>query len=213
MRIFRDLEIYGDAAARSELFDSLRKTKFESFLRNTKREEDLDDLKSSEVDLLCFDVTDNKMPSASIFLMNDRDKVFVSNVVPHDVGHLEFDEYNSIVKRFHEEAIAPLSKESLNIEITDGEYDVEAEIPKSLTEKLKAFSRCANRSTGSSHPLDRARWFAVISESHRLERPLESYILFRWLKDDEGWPEDTASNLCSEYEFGLDLLEYYDSDA
>ena len=75
---------------------------------------------------------------------------------------------------------------------------------------LNRFSVTANKSTGSSHPSDRCRWFEFIFAAHRAQGRLDSDILARWLAEVEDWPSEVANDLVIQYEFGIALLTEYD---
>ncbi|WFU71056.1 hypothetical protein [Bradyrhizobium sp. CB2312] len=68
----------------------------------------------------------------------------------------------------------------------------------------------ANKSTGSSHPLDQQRWLRFLILAHCSAQKPDGERLRRWLMEVEG-DEDHALKLVIEYEFGLDLLNAYDS--
>ena len=81
---------------------------------------------------------------------------------------------------------------------------------------LRRFSSAANRSTGSSHPLDERRWMefviACAQATPRQDRPplsptLNGGLLKRWLTEVDAWAADVASHLVELYEFGSSLIE------
>lgn len=76
---------------------------------------------------------------------------------------------------------------------------------------LHRFSVTANKSTGSKHPSDRRRWFDFIFAAHRAQSRLDSQILARWLTEVEEWPSEVVEDLVIQYEFGVALLEEYES--
>ena len=79
-------------------------------------------------------------------------------------------------------------------------------------EKLHTFSACANKSTGSSHPMDETRWYAFLMATHTERSSLAPESLRRWLQEEEGWDEDHAWKLSIEYETARSLFTYYDSE-
>ena len=82
--------------------------------------------------------------------------------------------------------------------------------PLERADALRRFSAAANKATGSSHPLDRTRWFAFLLSVHGVTPSLDADRLARWLVEVEGWSDDKAHDLVVEYEFGLALLDEYD---
>lgn len=67
---------------------------------------------------------------------------------------------------------------------------------------------CANKSTGSAHPLDKERWneFMISVVNKHEDLPLDA--LNEWLLDD-GFSEDMAHKLLIEFENGTNLLKQF----
>jgi hypothetical protein len=74
--------------------------------------------------------------------------------------------------------------------------------------QLCQFSRTANKSTGSSHPVDRREWFAFLVALHRSGQKVDADAVVRWLTEEEKWPEAVAGKLGVVFEFGMGLLNY-----
>src|SRR5436190_867887 len=62
--------------------------------------------------------------------------------------------------------------------------DLQADLGETVFRALVAFSRSANRTTGSSHPMDRERWFAFLVAAHRSHVDLSVDVLAKWLALD-----------------------------
>lgn len=75
---------------------------------------------------------------------------------------------------------------------------------------LKKFSVAANKSNGRGHPADDERWMEFLIIAHQNNEPLTASQLRQWLIQEGRWPEEIASYLCSDYEYGRDLLSKYD---
>ena len=78
---------------------------------------------------------------------------------------------------------------------------------------MQLFSTCANKSTGSIHPLDRKRWFDFICLAYKNNdyRELSESYLEVFLVEEFGWSQKWASKLASEYYFGINLLKHWES--
>lgn len=152
---------------------------------------------------------DSTLPAAglSIFQKND-DTWYIPNVVPIESGQLSYEEYNKIITDFYEACLLPVSaKHGIVVEITTGELkdeDIVGDIPAKL---LRTFSSCANKSTGSAHPLDRNRWFAFIVEACKSKDDIDTGDLRRLLQQ-QGWSDEIALDLVIEFEFGRDLIKH-----
>ena len=82
--------------------------------------------------------------------------------------------------------------------------DLSKYLSKESEQMLSTF--CGNPSTGSAHPLDNKRWnnFMINVVNKQEDLPLEA--LREWLLED-GFSEDVASDLLSEFEVGTELLK------
>lgn len=152
---------------------------------------------------------DSNLPAAGLSIFQkDASTWFIPNVVPIASGQLSYEEYNCIITEFYDSFLSPASeKHGIVVEITTGELrdeDVVGETPAKL---LNVFSNCANKSTGSSHPMDRKRWFAFIVEASRSKNEIDTENLRRLLMQ-QGWSDESALDLVIEFEFGRDLIEH-----
>ena len=150
-------------------------------------------------------------PSASLFLLpvdGSPPSLSCVNVIPRDTHELSHDEYNSIVGEFATEFVGPVADRlGLEVDLEAPALPFAAYFSDEAHERLSAFSATANRSTGSSHPSDRARWYRFIERVHDDGGRFEEDVLYAWLVR-EGWTPDRASRLVSEATFGLGLLAH-----
>lgn len=148
-------------------------------------------------------------PSASLFLLpvdGSPPALSCVNVVPRDTHELSHDEYNAIVGEFATEFVGPIANRlGLDVDLEAPALPFTAYFSDEARRRLSAFSATANRSTGSSHPSDRARWYRFIERVYDDGSRLDEDVLYSWLVG-EGWSPDRASRLVSEATFGLGLL-------
>lgn len=154
---------------------------------------------------------DEMIPAAVVTLFPEGDVGYkVTNVVPSELHMLTHHQYNSVLKDFIER-VAKRVFLSIEIRLSKDTASLTDWTSVEAASALAVFSRAANKSTGSSHPSDRARWMAFIVKHHQSRRDnLDPSVLARWLSEADGWPEDIAHELAIEFESGLDLLAYYD---
>jgi hypothetical protein len=140
----------------------------------------------------------------------DDQEIYVSNIVPLGVGSLTHAEYNDALTEFAEEFAIPAA-ESLGGHATlDVEpYDIAEVIGRDAYSKLMAFSRSSNRSTGTAHPSDKAKWHAFILAVRDVpdHEPPDASRLIEWFQAD-GWGDEAAYELGIEYERAMALLDY-----
>jgi hypothetical protein len=161
----------------------------------------------------CFSCSaEGRRPAAMVILtQKDAGTFFVSNIIPtakHQLGH---GEYNAILEDFHDRVLRPYTEPAgVRATLTDGEVDLEHWMSHETAELLRRFSACANKGTGSSHPVDRDRWNDFVVGAHRDGSRMEAADLRRWLLEVDGWPPEVADQLAVEYEYGRELLAFAD---
>ena len=183
-------------------------------------------------DYLLFDYTGDKVNKArvSIYLADNilKGKIIVGNIVPLEKDKLNIDEYNDILVKFYNDVIKPYKNCGTELDISELSDDVFnpcSVISKEALKKLEIFCRAANKTTGSSHPCDRERWFDFICQTVDDGKMFDSSILANFLKDENywgekpdgfigamgnyAWDEEQAYELAKEYEILCEILQYY----
>src|SRR5437773_11589564 len=147
---------------------------------------------------------------AALWLHRDAlTHIGVTNVFPILKGSLTRAEYNAIVAESHRRFVKPAAQESaVKATLTEGHMTIEDWLTPRTAELLRRFSRSANRSTGTGHPLDEQRWFEFVWAAHKEGARLSAETLGRWLEEDEGWAEDQAFKVAAEYERARALLAF-----
>src|SRR5439155_689453 len=103
-------------------------------------------------------------PAARLWLLQSRDnEIYVPNVVPDGTSPLGRATYNEIVREFFQLIARPAAKAAgVTARLGKDAVQLEEMVPGYAAESLRQFCALANQSTGSSHPLDRKRWFKII---------------------------------------------------
>ena len=128
-------------------------------------------------------------------------RLYVSNIVPSDAGQLTHDEYNAIMNEFASNFVEPVAKaRGAVVEMSKDEETLGDWVGEETAQKLKAFSRSANKSSGTAHPADQRRWFAFVLSCHRNKDDLDPSRLGRWLVEADGWEGDIAHDIVIEFE-------------
>jgi hypothetical protein len=207
MKVFRDLAITGPSENLAEFISNIEPLLDDGWLRLRERERELLPTK-----FVCFSCSAKEDRAAAYLYLTYHapTHLYVSNIVPKEIGQLNFDQYNRVLSEFYERFAKIAAKEPLVVTLSSDEKNVADWLPSEGAALLTAFSHGANKSTGSGHPMDRKRWFRFLVYTHRLGAPSIQYFLERWFLEEENWPEDKVQKLMSEYEFGIDLLEFYD---
>ncbi len=181
--------------------------------RDFAREEELN--RESAREFYCFACQQSPdRPAATLFLTHaDRRAtswLYVSNIVPREVQQLTFDQYNHTLNEFETRFAKPAADSiGVRVELSSPEQSIKDWLSPESAKLLRAFSHGANKSTGSSHPMDRGRWYDFLIALHRSGENPNVGLLHRWLVEEEQWPDDIALDLVSEYEFARGLLDRF----
>jgi hypothetical protein len=211
MKVFQDLELRGNRESLTNLMEDIRSRLSDGW----ERAEEVEHHYSGDIgrETFCFSCTKiGDRESATLFLVQSEPDLFhVSNIIPRDKGELSIVQYNRILNDFYERFVRSAAEEiGVNGILSSDEMKLEDLISHEAAKKLRTFSSCANRSTGSSHPIDRERWYDFLVTVHREDNKLGYDILFRWLVEEEKWPEEIAHDLIIEYEFAGGLISFCD---
>jgi len=210
--MFRDLEITVPQSEINELLSGIESRLENGWKRDKEAEEGSPMPSGSRFFYFACDETDLRESALLALVQRDENTLYVANIIPEKIGKLTRDQYNAILAEFYEKFVAPTVKElGLAVKITDDQQTIRDWISLASAENLERFSKLANKSTGSSHPLDQKRWFDFLLSVVRNGDKLNPDELERWLIEEDGWPPDMAQELAIEYEQGIALLEYYRS--
>lgn len=176
-------------------------------------------------DYLIFDYSGNLVERASVYIYiaktDDCGELNVGNIVPENKPKLSIDEYNAILLKFYDDIIKPYKTSGTQLEITqptDDTFNPSSVISQKALDKLEKFCKSANKSTGSSHPNDRGRWFDFICQTVDDDKMFDGSELASFLQDEDywgkvqdggAWSENMANRLAAEYENLCEILKYY----
>lgn len=176
------------------------------------------------------DIVDKARISIYIGDIATDDQINVGNIIPLEKNELTIDEYNAVLTKFYEDVVKPYEKANANIGLeiiyqNNDDFEATSVISEEALKKLKLFCNAANKSTGSSHPCDRERWFDFICQTVDDGRMFDSTTLADFLQDEGywgkkpdgfigvmgsyAWDEEHAYELASEYESLCEFLQYY----
>ncbi|MCP2221702.1 hypothetical protein [Bradyrhizobium elkanii] len=211
IEVFQDLTIVGPQSKRGELREALIKTAAAPWKQALDAEHDLRRMSRGD-DIIVFQrEADSRLPAAGLTLWSRASGYEITNIVPKTVGQLTYAQYNGLLQEFERSIAKPAATiVGFVVEVSAPRQTLEEWVSPEVARALEGFSHLANKSTGSSHPSDQARWLRFLILSYRSAKKLDSDLLRRWLVEVDGWDEDHAFKLVVEYEFGLDLLTAYD---
>lgn len=211
IEVFQDLTIWSGHRGLDEIRSALIAQSVSPWRHAPEREKAMDQQAAGSLEFIAFERDeDDVAPAVGLVLWRRPDCYQVSNIVPREYGRLTYSQYNSALNDFYELIALPvIAVLSLRADLTKSRQSLEDWASPVTADKLLAFSKCANKSTGASHPYDRERWLDFIISAHKEKSAVGGY-LDRWLIEAEHWPEDIAISLVSDFEFAIDLLDHYD---
>lgn len=214
MQVYRDLSIRGEPEKLDAVVDDICRSLTDGWIRDTDAEGYLPALPSGARRVYCFvsPKRPRRSPATVMLLQQDPRTLTLANIVPHQAHALSRGEYNSIAEDFFRRYAEPAAiRHGARAEMTEPVADLDRWLTPEAAEKLRIFCSLANRRTGSSHPLDRARWYDFLVAAHEAEVDESGFsasTLARWLAEEAGWDEAMAEKLAAEYEFARGLLAF-----
>jgi len=213
MQVFRELFIRGEPDQLAATAKAICASLSGNWSRHTESEERIHSARAGVGQAYGFRREKwGRRPAVDLYLVEkDKSTLYVSNIVPQELGQLSYDEYNGILEEFVELFVRPAAaRTGARVELTEAEEDLEDWMSPETAKKLRRFCWAANKSTGSSHPADQERWFDFIVSAHREGSKLDSATLRRWLHESGEWDEEHSYNLAAEYANYRDLLAHAD---
>lgn len=218
MKVFRNLTIEGSQdnleKVLERVIEAIANNLDGGWRRNEEEEAEINSVPKFDSKLYCFSCSESeKRRESNLWLSHafKENRLSVSNILPKKIRELSYDEYNYILEDFSDRFVIPATQ-NLEVEatLTEAEIDLKKLIEPETVEFLHRFSEDGDRFEKRYLPLSRKDWYLFLVEAHKNRASLNAEILERWLKEEEGWSEDIASNLIEEYQFARTLLDYYE---
>lgn len=163
-------------------------------------------------DMMVFERDEgNGVAASRLVLWAEPHGYRVANIVPLRCRELGERGYNDVLNDFIDRVARTVSEQGgFELRHTERMQSITDWTSREAAEALRLFSVAANKSTGSSHPLDAERWRRFLMADHLAESSLSSSHFKRWLTEVEGWTGEAATELVIEREFAEELLQDYD---
>lgn len=218
MKVFRDLKIEGSPdklqQVLQQVIEAIANNLDDGWRRDEEAEAKINSVPKFDSKLYCFSCSESeKRRESNLWLSHalEENRLSVSNILPQKIRELSYDEYNYILEEFSDRFLIPATKNlEVEVTLTEAEIDLKKFIKPETVELLHRFSEEGDRFEKRYIPLNKKDWYIFIVEAHKNRASLNAEILERWLKEEEGWSEDIASNLVEEYQFARTILDYYE---
>lgn len=207
MKTFRNLYINLNGVDVNAFAERLEKSSTKPWARRKDKEAELGGIEERPI---CFEAGRgfDVSPAALFIFPREGETLWVSNIVPTEESELTYDQYNFALERFYGDVVVPaICGTSITADLTSDQITIGSVAGDAAEKALKRFSNLANKSTGSSHPLDRERWLEFLVLAHEATSDLHADMVIRSLVE-LGWSEEAAIELGIQFEFAEDLLSY-----
>ena len=207
MKIFQNLYIKLNGYDIESFVERLAKKNGGNWKRAFEREENAKYFGEKAFAFEC--AGENGLLNAVVTLYERNQGVwYVPNIIPIEYGQFTIDEYNKILIDFKSSLVDPaVMSTPIDVELTKDQIFLEDMVSKKAADALKRFSFAANKSTGHSHPLDERRWFEFLLATQESEKK-PSPDLLKTILMEQGWSEEWAYDLASEFEYSEKLLDF-----
>lgn len=208
MNTYRDLEIHPKAPP--SVFADVLEANLPAGWSRCKTTE-TESSRGAGVTYYCFTCENRPgLEFATIFFVQREDgAIYVANIIPRAKSHLSYAEYNAILDDFVQSVVETLPNRDDHLVMSfSDKLDVKVLLGEDGFRLLERFSKFANQSTGSSHPMDREKWFDFIWHVHDNDIDFGPSVFQRYIIEEAKWPEDKGGKLVIEYEFALGLLRH-----
>lgn len=216
MKIFRDLIINLNGYDVDHFIEQITASCGENWQRALEHENNSKYF--NEKKIFCFEYLKKGLPYAELVLIEkEKNCLYVSNILPIEIGELSINEYNNLLIDFKTNVIDTINDTKIVSETTKDELLLKDVIGEEAADLLKQFSRLANKSTGNIHPSDKKMWFNFVSKAHKFLHDKEyndgdlTDIIENSLKE-QGWSKKWADDLACQFQLSYELLEFKEND-
>ena len=156
----------------------------------------------------CFKYIGVDFTTSLLWIGKKEEQLYVTNIVPDEVGQLSIDEYNDLLNSWKNDYLDDFTGK---LNMTKDEVSLIDFVDESIVKKLEIFSHAANKSTGHSHPSDEKRWFDFICTCVIHKSKIKEDLLMSELKS-LGWDETSAYKLTIDFEYGYNAMNFLDEN-
>ena len=210
MLTLRDLKLIVNSDKLKLVVTGIEELLNNGWIRDKQKETDW--LSHAGIEFYCFTCSQtNERRACNLFLSTGEDGyLHVTTIMPGDGSSLSYSEYNHVLEEFHQLFLMPVGQKlDIRIVFPEAERSINNSMSPELATLLHTFSNAANKSSGASHPLDEKRWYAFLVAAHQ-EKSLLDVPTLRQLLEEDGWGEEEALELSTNYESARSLLRYYE---
>lgn len=219
MKRFKQLRIKGDGIVAKRLLEVLKKNKNQFFEYNRPLSEDYATNIFRDIsDVGCFKTTRVSLFQSCVWVLFDKDHLFITNITSEINSALSKDEYNFVLDTFLKDFVRPnLTGDFCNvgIDITPGELTMSDLVSAEAYDKLNRWQLSYDKYYLEEDFITYTYWIEAIVALVRNEDNIDYEDLKEWLIEDCGWPEVTEDKIHDfylRYEVGKDVINVWNDE-
>lgn len=208
MKTSRNLKIFGTADEREQLIQYIEQSLRGGWTRDKGQEAECKSRDKHDYKIFACSRTDSRPHAVLFFTTFKNEYLHVANMTPGDLSAKQED---ALLDEFKSKFVEPAEK-WLAAQAMKNPDEADGSMTPKMTELLKQFSDIVIHQSFPSairgdHPRDQRRFFDFIIQAYKDNSSLNEEDLEEWLITN-GWPEEQAAKLSSQYSFGKELLKH-----
>lgn len=164
----------------------------------------------SDVAVIAFkrDALDHEKAVYVSLLGTSDSKWSIPNVIPQDSGNrLTVHEYNDFVDEFLVRVLIPLlHARQIEARVSPRYLSIDDMFDAAAARSLEAFLSIGPYCGSALHPSDEERLNQFIWKLHESKREFDCDLLARYLREALNWPEESAGEIATRVDRGIELL-------
>lgn len=156
-------------------------------------------------DVICLKTRQSTLYESTIWIALIDNELRVTNITSRH--SLNVDKYNHILTTFTNLVIDKIKSRTTNIQLSKAEPKLEDLMTQESLIKFNNWFDLCDGETLISHPNDYNRWLEFIYCCFKNNDKITSSDIAKYMIEDKGYEEDEINQLCSLFDFGIDLLK------
>lgn len=216
MRKFTELVIESEEQNLIQLLEHLKTANSKQFVFEKKlSEEYAQNIFVNNNQVACFRTTQKKHFDSKIWIVANNTQFRITNIVSNTISELGIARYNQVMHDFFYDFVSKFLDERYKVHYSGEIINMNELISEAAYDALTRWESACNKSNPIGHSSDEELWFEFIKQLVKNRDKLTTSDLEKWLVEDKNWSfsflNEEISKLIAYYEYGIDLLSYYEN--
>lgn len=219
MKRFKQLRIFGDGECAKLFLEALKKKRSPVFEYNRPLTEDYaQNIFRDIADVGCFKSSRVSLFQSCVWILFDKDHLYVANITSEINSSLSKDEYNYVLDSFLNDFANPLmitDFHNLNVFLTPDVLSMKQLVAAESYDLLDKWQASFNNNYMEEDVITYNYWIKAIVALVKNEDTIVYDDFREWLIDDCGWSEAYDDKILEhylKYEFGKDVLSEWKNE-